>query len=73
MKLTPSRGEPADDFEELFEFRPAENRRRLIEHNDAGIARQGAGNFDHLPLRDAQALEVRASGSTWKPSRSIKL
>ena len=54
MKLTPSRGKPADDLEQLFKLGPAEHRRGLVEHDDAGVARQGPGDLDHLALGDAQ-------------------
>ena len=50
--------EPPDHLEEFFELRPAERRRRLVEHDDAGIARQRGRDLHHLPLRDAQVHEA---------------
>ena len=54
MKLTPCAREPANDLEQFLELGPAEHRRGLVEHDDAGIAREGAGDLHHLPLGDAQ-------------------
>ena len=47
-------GEPANDLEQLLELRPAEHGRGFVEYDDAGMAREGAGDLHHLPLGDAQ-------------------
>ena len=45
--------------EDLGHVRRRQRRRRLVENEDAGFARQRLGDLDHLPARQRQVLDER--------------
>ena len=65
MKETPcSRLSRRMMLEELLEFGVAKHGGRLVEHDDAGVARDRLGDLDHLALGDADRVDARAGIDT---------
>ena len=52
-------GQPPDDIEQKLDLGRRQRRGRLVHHDDAGLLRHSAGDFDHLLLADRQIAGSR--------------
>ena len=58
-----------DDFKQARRFCERQTRGRLIHDQDAGVEREGFGDFDHLLTRDGKTRHEVCQSGTSKPRR----